>query len=100
MSRLPPNAGQKLKNHTVGRDYEGTPLPYAPLYPSLPPEPPAALAAKTPPELASSLEASPPLAPLASPDVTGLPRPLVLTSYTPPGRRLEDQASGDSPFLQ
>ena len=90
-SKCPP----KIEKPLLSRETKGTLL-----YPSLPPAPPAALAAKTPPQPAHSPQASPPLAPPASPDVTSSLRPPVLNPCTPPRRGLDNQASGDSPSLQ
>ena len=70
----------KTEKPVLSGEPEGTPLPYAPLYPSLPPLPLAVLAVETPSEHVPSPEDSPSLAPPASLDVTGSPGPPVLTS--------------------
>ena len=95
-----PKRWPKTEEPILSGEPEGTPLPYAPLYPSLPPVPLAVLAVETPSERVPSPEASPSLAPPGTLDVTGSPGPPVLTSYAPPRRLLEDQASGDGPSLQ
>lgn len=62
----------KTEKPIVLGEPERTPLPYAPLYPSLSPKPLAALAAETSAEPAPSLGDLSPLAPLVSTDVTSL----------------------------